>query len=500
MNFKLAENVLEMRSIAKSFGQTKALNGLDFELKSGEIHALLGENGAGKSTLIKVLGGIHKPDNGEIMIDGKIVDIEGVQDAQSHGIGIIHQEIVLVPYLSVADNIFLGREPITKLGFKDKKQIFSRAKKMVEQLGLTIDVNTLVGELTVAQQQLVEIVKAISFNVKILVMDEPTSSLSDEEVKNLFITMEKLRQNNVSIIYISHKFEELFTITDRITVIRDGTYVGTVNTKKSNPDELVSMMVGRELESFYTRTYSRQNEVVLKVENFSRENVFEDVSFSVHKGEILGFSGLMGAGRSELMETIFGAYRHDKGSIYLNGEELHIKNCSQAIDKGIAMVPEDRKGQGLVLMNSVGFNITLSELKHLMTNKLLLSEQKRKQLISKYVKSLNIKTASFDTEVSNLSGGNQQKVVLAKWLATQPKLLILDEPTRGVDVGAKSEIYSIINELANEGLAIILVSSELPEIINMCDSVCVMRNGRLTAQLPQTELSQENIMRYATGG
>lgn len=496
----MGANVLEMRSIAKSFGQTHALNGINFELQSGEIHALLGENGAGKSTLIKILGGIHQPDRGEILINGKVVNIKGVQDAQAHGIGVIHQEIVLVPYLSVAENIFLGREPVTKLGLVDKKQMNARAQEMVKELGLNLDVNILVGELSVAHQQLVEIVKAISFNVKILVMDEPTSSLSEEEVKNLFVTMERLRKNNVSIIYISHKFEELFTITDRITIIRDGTYVGTVTTKKSSPDELVVMMVGRELKNFYTRNYSRQDEIVLKVEHLSKQNVFEDVNFSVHKGEILGFSGLMGAGRSELMLAIFGAYSYDKGSIYLHGEELKIKSCSEAIEKGIALVPEDRKGQGLVLMNSVGFNMTLSELKHLMKNKLIVSEEKRKALISSYIKDLNIKTASADAEVSSLSGGNQQKVVLAKWLATNPKLLILDEPTRGVDVGAKSEIYSIINELAKQGLAIILVSSELPEIINMCDSVCVMREGKITAQLAHSELTQENIMRYATGG
>ncbi|MGG4035500.1 sugar ABC transporter ATP-binding protein [Paenibacillus cisolokensis] len=489
-----------MRSIAKRFGQTQALNGINFELKAGEIHALLGENGAGKSTLIKVLGGIHQPDQGEIVIDGKVAPIKGVQDARAHGIGVIHQEIVLVPYLSVAENIFLGREPVTKFGFKDKRQMISRAQKMVEELGLNINVNTLVGELTIAQQQLVEIVKAISFQVKILVMDEPTSSLSEEEVNNLFVIMEKLRKNNVGIIYISHKFEELFKITDRITIIRDGAYVGTVNTKETNADQLVAMMVGRELEKFYTRTYSRQDEVVLKVDKLTKKNVFEDVSFSVRKGEILGFAGLMGAGRSEVMQAIFGAMPYDSGTVYLNGEELRIKNCREAIAKGIAMVPEDRKGQGLVLINSVGFNMTLAELRNLMKNKWIVSEQKRKQLIGQYIKDLNIKTSSPDNEVGNLSGGNQQKVVLAKWLATKPKLLILDEPTRGVDVGAKSEIYAIINELAKEGLGIILVSSELPEIINMCDSVCVMRNGKLTAQLPQSEASQENIMRYATGG
>lgn len=496
----MAVNVLEMQGIAKSFGPTRALNGINFELKDGEIHALLGENGAGKSTLIKVLGGIHQPDQGEIRINGNVTAINGVHDAQAHGIGVIHQEIVLVPYLSVAENIFLGREPVTRFGLKDTKQIVARAQTMVEQLGLNIDVNMLVGELSVAHQQLVEIVKAISFNVKILVMDEPTSSLSDEEVNSLFVTMERLRENGVSIIYISHKFDELFRITDRITIIRDGTYVGTVNTKSASPEQLVAMMVGRELKNFYTRTDSRQDEVVLKVENLSKQNVFDGIHFTVRKGEILGFSGLMGAGRSELMQAIFGASSYDRGSVYLNGEELRIRNCGEAIEKGIAMVPEDRKDQGLVLMNSVGFNITLSELKRLMRNKWIVSEKKRKQLIGAYIKDLNIKTSSADAEVSSLSGGNQQKVVLAKWLATNPKLLILDEPTRGVDVGAKSEIYSIINELAHEGLAIILVSSELPEIINMCDSVCVMWNGRLTAQLDKSELTQENIMRYATGG
>ena len=496
----MSETVLEMHGIAKSFGATHALKGIDFELKAGEIHALLGENGAGKSTLIKILGGIHKPDKGEIVIDGKVADIDSVQSARQYGIGIIHQEIVLVPYLSVADNIFLGREPVTKWGFKDKEQINRRAKTMVEQLGLNIDVNTLVGNLTVAQQQLVEIVKAISFNVKILVMDEPTSSLSDEEVNHLFVTMEKLRQQNVGIIYISHRLEELFKMSDRITVIRDGSYVGTSKTSDINAEGLVAMMVGRELESFYSRTYSVQEQEVLRVENLSRGKLFQDVSFKVRKGEILGFSGLVGAGRSELMQTIFGAYRHDKGRMYLKGEEVNFKNCSQAIAKGIAMVPEDRKGQGLILDNSVGFNITLSNLGELMQNRVIVSEKKRKNLIDKYIKDLNIKTASADIEVSSLSGGNQQKVVIAKWLAIKPDLLILDEPTRGVDVGARAEIYSIINELAKEGLAIIMVSSDLPEIINMCDSVCVMRNGKLMAQLDQSEFSQENIMRYATGG
>jgi len=491
--------VLEMNNIDKSFGGTHALKGINFELRKGEVHALLGENGAGKSTLIKVLSGIHQPNSGTIRIDGKEILMDSVQAAQSHGIGTIHQEIVLVPHLTVAENIFLGREITNKFGFKDLNSINKRAAEMVASLGLDIDVLKKVSELTIAQQQMVEIVKAISFNVKILVMDEPTSSLSDEEVNKLFETMERLKKNDVSIIYISHRMEELFRITDRVTVIRDGTYVGTVDTAKTNPDELVAMMVGRSLENYYIRTYSVQEEEVLRVEHLSKMNVFEDISFTVHKGEIVGFAGLVGAGRSEIMSAIFGADSYDSGKVFLSGEEVRFKNCKQAIENGIAMVPEDRKLQGLTLINSVEFNASLAALKFMM-NGLLISSQKKSEIVQKYIKDLRIKTASADIAVSSLSGGNQQKVVLAKWLATKPKLLILDEPTRGVDVGAKSEIYAIINELAKNGMAIIMISSELPEIINMCDSVNVIRAGKLAGSIGAEELTQENIMKYATGG
>lgn len=491
--------ILEMKNISKSFGATKALQGIDFKLEHGEIHALLGENGAGKSTLIKVLGGIHQPDTGSIEIEGKPVKISSVQDAQEAGIGIIHQEIVLVPYLTVTENIFLGREIKTRFGTKNMKLMNEKAKKMTENLGLYIDVTTPVGELSIAQQQMVEIVKAISFNIRILVMDEPTSSLSDEEVEKLFVTMRKLVEQDVSIIYISHRMEELYAVTDRITVMRDGTYVGTVDTDKTNTDELVSMMVGRSLTNYYTRTYNDMKEEVLRVEGLTRKKVFQDVSFTVHSGEILGFSGLVGAGRSEIMQAIFGNDPYDSGTIYLNGEPVRFKNSQEAIKKGIAMVPEDRKKQGLTLINSVGFNITLASLDSV-RNGIFLSEHKRNDVISHYMKDLNIKAASKDIAVSSLSGGNQQKVVLAKWLATGPKLLILDEPTRGVDVGAKAEIYSIINDLAAQGMAIILISSELPEIINMCDNVCVVRSGRIVGRLNWKELDQEEIMHYATGG
>lgn len=491
--------VLEMKDIHKSFGGTHALKGINFELRQGEVHALLGENGAGKSTLIKTLGGIHQPDSGTITIDGQDIVMSGVQEAQNNGIGIIHQEIVLVPYLTVAENIFLGREITNKFGFKDMNTMNKQAEEMITALGLDIDVNRPVEQLTIAQQQMVEIVKASSFHIKILVMDEPTSSLSDEEVDKLFLTMERLQKENVSIIYISHRMEELFRITDRVTVIRDGVYVGTVETKKTNSNELVAMMVGRSLENYYIRTYNKCKEEVLRVENLTKNGVFHDISFTVRKGEILGFAGLVGAGRSEIMRTVFGADCFDNGRIYLEGQEVHFKNCRQAIDQGIAMVPEDRKKQGLTLVNSVEFNGTLAALKYMMCGPLI-SEKKKNESIEKYIKDLNIKTFSKDISVSSLSGGNQQKVVLAKWLATKPKLLILDEPTRGVDVGAKSEIYAIINELAKEGLAIIMISSELPEIINMCDTVCVIRSGQLAGLIGQDGLSQENIMKYATGG
>lgn len=494
----MSHTVLRMEGIDKSFSGTHALKNINFELELGEVHALLGENGAGKSTLIKVLGGIHQPDAGSIFINDEKVNIRGVNEARKYGIGIIHQEIVLVPYLTVAQNIFLGHEPV-HAGIVDSKTINARAQEMVAKLGLDIDVTTPLEKLTIAQQQMVEIVKASSFNVKILVMDEPTSSLSDEEVEKLFETIEKLKKQNVSIIYISHRMEELFRISDRITVIRDGTYVGTKKTSDTNASELVSMMVGRTLESFYVRTYNELSDKVLSVRNLSRKGEFEDVSFDVHKGEILGFSGLVGAGRSEIMQAIFGTRPLDDGVIILGGKTVRFKNPMQAIKAGISLVPEDRKNEGLVLMNSVSYNIKLASL-HFIMNGIAESRKKISAMVSDYMQRLHIKAASPEIEVSSLSGGNQQKVVLAKWLAARPDVLILDEPTRGVDVGAKQEIYSIINDLAANGMAIIMVSSDLPEIINMCDNVCVVRSGRIVAKLPRNEITQEKVMYYATGG
>ncbi len=497
----MGQTVLEMIGIKKSFSGIYALSGIDFSLEQGEVHALLGENGAGKSTLIKVLGGIYQPDEGTIKIQGKEVKINGVPAARENGIGIIHQEIVLVPYLTVAQNLFLGREIKTKLGTINMAETNRRAKEMIASLGVNIREDAMVEDLTIAQQQMVEIVKAVSFNANIIVMDEPTSSLSNEEVEQLFEIIGNLKEKKVSIIYISHRMEELFRISDRVTVIRDGHYVGTKKTSETNPNELVAMMVGRDLESFYARDYCdmEKAEVALSVKNLSNDKNFKDVSFEVHRGEILGFAGLVGAGRSEIMETIFGARPATSGQVFLNGKEVHFKNPMQAIKSGIALVPEDRKKQGLVLGNSVAFNMTLASL-HFYMNGIAISEKKREAVIDEYTKKLRLKAASPEIEAGSLSGGNQQKVVLGKWLATKPDVLILDEPTRGVDVNAKYEIYTTINELAKQGIAIIMVSSELPEIINMCDNVCVVRAGQLVGKLTKDELTQEEIMKYAAGG
>jgi ABC-type sugar transport system ATPase subunit len=498
-NREMSEKLLEMRSIKKSFGATRALSGVSIDLYAGEVHALLGENGAGKSTLINILGGIVQPDSGAILIDGEAVSsFQDVPAARRHGIAVIHQEIVLVPHLTVAENIYLGREPTTRIGLKDSKAIYEQAAEIIRTLGLDLEVTRPVRELSTAKQQMVEIVKAISFSARIVVMDEPTSSLSLPEVTRLFKIIRRLKENGVGIIYISHRLDEIFDISDRVTVIRDGAYIGTKQTGETNQDELVKMMVGRSLSALYSRSFHPKGKPLLSVKGLSKRGAFEDVSFSVHQGEVLGFAGLVGAGRSEMMASLFGADDYDTGTIWLAGRDVRFRNSKEAIQCGLAMVTEDRKRTGLVLSNSVGFNLTLPALRSLASGPLV-NSQRRNEMIDQFVGQLNIKTKSAWTPVSSLSGGNQQKVVVAKWLATKPKVLILDEPTRGVDVGAKHEIYSIIDELARQGLGVLVVSSELEEILNLCDRVCVVRKGRIVKTLTREELSQETIMRYAAG-
>lgn len=492
------ELVLEMREIEKIFPGVHALKKVNFELRKGEVHALLGENGAGKSTLINVLGGVYPIDGGQILIDGQPVVIRQIKDAQQLGIAIIHQELVLVPHMTVAENIFMGREPRTKLGTVDKKKMFRDAQEAIDAVGLCCSATDLVCKLSVAQQQLVEIAKALSYNAKIVVMDEPTSSLMTREVDILFDTIRKLRAKGVSIIYISHRMSEFFEIADRITVMRDGEYVTTRDVEQTNTDELVFLMVGRKLENYYTRTYNKPGETVLEVSGLSQKSTgLEDINFSLRKGEILGFSGLVGAGRSELMRCIVGIEKYDSGEIRLFGEPAGPMDTAQAQKKGLVMVPEDRKQQGLILLNSVGFNLTINVLESFIGLGVV-NKCAENEIIERHIRALNIKTPSARQKVGNLSGGNQQKVLMGKWLATNPKILILDEPTRGVDVGAKAEIYMIIDRLAKEGISVIMVSSELNEIINMCDRVLVMSDGRITGELDRSEFTQELIMSFAT--
>ncbi|NMB94039.1 MAG: sugar ABC transporter ATP-binding protein [Flexilinea flocculi] len=487
--------LLQMKDIHKTFPGVYALRDINLEVRAGEVHALLGENGAGKSTLIKVLGGIYQADQGEIFIDGNKVEISDVRDAQQQGISIIHQELVLVPYMTVAENIYLGREPKNGL-FVNHRKMEEKAQNLLDAYQMNIDATTVVANLTTAQQQMVEIVKAISFDSKILVMDEPTSSISDKEVEFLFNTMRILTKKGVGIIYISHKMSELDQICDRVTVLRDGKYVGTEVVKETTKEKLISMMVGRELQKYYTRNFQEAGEVVLKCENISDGKLVKDACFEIRKGEIVGFSGLVGSGRSELMKCIFGLNKNSSGDIFIDGKKVRIKSPIDAIKYGIALVPEDRKKEGLYKVQSVKYNSTIEVLDEFIKG-IIVNYSKEEAITQTYIDMMSTKTPSQDQVIGNLSGGNQQKVMIGRWLATSPKILILDEPTRGVDVGAKSEIYARMNELVKKGVSIIMISSELPEIINMSDRIYVMNSGRIAGCLQRDGISQEHIMQLA---
>ena len=492
----MSKNVLlEMKHIHKRFAGVHALNDISLELHAGEVHALLGENGAGKSTLIKVLGGIYSADEGGIWIDGKKVEIKGVKDAQDNGIAIIHQELVLVPHMTVAENIFLGRE--FGSGFLiNRAKMNEEAQKLLDANQVHIKADTLVGKLTIAQQQMVEIVKAISYNSRILVMDEPTSSIADKEVEFLFETMRKLAKQGVGIIYISHKMSELEEICDRVTVMRDGEYVGTKVVKETNKDELIAMMVGRELTSYYTREYQEPGEEILRCEHISDGNMVRDVSFNLHKGEIIGFAGLVGAGRSETMKAIFGLTKGAKGDIYLKGKKTKISSPVEAMKNGIALVPENRKEEGLYKVQSVRFNMTI-EIMDQFIKGIRVNEKKEIEITQKYIDMMSTKTPTQLQKIGNLSGGNQQKVIIGRWLATNPDVLIMDEPTRGIDVGAKYEIYELIINMAKQGKTIIVVSSEMPEILGITNRIGVMSNGHLSGIVNTKETNQEELLRLS---
>ncbi len=492
--------IINMTGIDKSFSTNQVLKGVNFSVEKGETHALMGENGAGKSTLMKILSGIYQRDAGIVEVKGKQVEYQHPSDAEADGIAVIHQELNILPELTIAENLFLGKELTnSKFGWLNNKEMNRIAKERLEELGLNISPTVLAKDLSVGRQQLVEIAKALMTNADIIIMDEPTAALTDREIDTLFEVIERLKRKGVSFIYISHRMEEIFAICDRITVLRDGASIGTKVIKETNFDEIVSMMVGRELGDRFPSSDKKIGDVKLQVSNLTREGEFEDVSFDVKAGEILGISGLMGAGRSEVVETIFGYRRQDKGSIYLDGQKVSIKHPQDAINKGIAFISEDRKTKGLIVDFSVGDNLNLTNLKSLSNNGWMLSH-KEQILYQTMVERLNIRVSDRSQLAKSLSGGNQQKVVIAKWLGIGPGVLILDEPTRGVDVGSKKEIYKIMQDLASQGVAIIMVSSELPEIIGMSDRVAVMCEGKLMTVLNKDQLTEENIMHYATGG
>jgi len=492
--------LLEMRAISKRYPGVVALEDVSFEVLPGEVHALCGENGAGKSTLMKTLAGAELRDTGEILIQGKPVDIHTPQGAMALGINIIYQEFNLVPHLSAAENIYLGREPGAAIpGFINFKKLYADAQAVMDSLGVTVDVRTEVSRLSVAQQQMVEIAKATSRNSLIIAMDEPSATLTDHELRNLFDLIRTLKSQGVGIVYISHRMEEIFDICDRVTVLRDGHYIGTKQVAETNRDEIIRMMVGRELKESIPKRPAEKGDVLLEVRGLTRKGVFEDIGFTVRRGEIVGIGGLVGAGRTEVARAIFGADPIDAGEIRLNGKTVRPRSPREAIELGIGLVPEDRKTLGLVLNMAVRENTTLANL-DLLTMLGFVSQKKEREVAEKYRQDLRIRTPTIEQEVRNLSGGNQQKVVLAKWLFTNSQLLIFDEPTRGIDVGAKIEIYELMNELAAKGAAMIMITSELPELLGMSDRILVMHEGRIRGELSREDATQEKVMQLATGG
>ena len=491
---------LEMRAITKTYPGVRALDGVSLTVGQGEVHALLGENGAGKSTLMKILAGAQSKDTGEILLDGQPVEIDSPQKAMSLGVSIIYQEFNLVPYLSAGENIFLGREPRASLpGFVNFKALFTEAQRVLDNLGVKIDARMPVNRLSIAQQQMVEIAKATSRKSRLIIMDEPSATLTDHELRALFSLIRQLKTEGVSVIYISHRLEEIIEVCDRATVMRDGKWIATEDVKNLNREEIIRLMVGRELKDAIPKVPAPIGEPALEVRRLNRKGVLHDISFTLHKGEILGIAGLVGAGRTETARVIFGADSLDSGEILVNGCPVTIHSPQDAIKNGIGFVTEDRKHQGLVLGMTVRENSTLANLGAI-SSVGFINRSQEKQVAEKYRKDLATKTPTIEQAVKNLSGGNQQKVVLSKWLFTGSKILIFDEPTRGIDVGAKSEIYKLMNELAAQGVAILMISSELPEVLGMSDRILVMHEGKITGELPRSEASQERIMTLATGG
>ena len=494
----MGDVILTMKGIDKSFPGVHALDHVDLEVRKGEVHALMGENGAGKSTLMKVLTGIYSKDEGTITFEGKEVEFTNPREAQDAGIVIVHQELNMLGHLTVAQNIFIGRE-FMKGKFIDDKKMNEEARKLFDQLGIDIDPTETMSRLTVGKQQMCEIAKAISHDAKVIIFDEPSAALTEAEIEELFKIIRDLRERQLGIVYISHRMDEIKVITDRVTVMRDGGYVGTLITKDCTKEDIINMMVGRVIyEDPKTESQvAKDAPVVLKVEHLNAGRMVQDVSFELHKGEILGFSGLMGAGRTETMRALFGADPKQSGDIYINGEKVDIKTPKDAVSHGIGYLSEDRKRFGIIVDKTVAENSTMASLDEYMKG-LFIDKKKEKEVAQKYVDILKTKTPGVDQLVVNLSGGNQQKVVIAKWLVRNCDILIFDEPTRGIDVGAKSEIYHLMNELVAEGKSIIMVSSEMTEILRMSDRIVIMCEGRKTGELGIEEATQERIMHAAT--
>lgn len=491
---------IEMKGINKSFGSNQVLKDAGFLLKDGEVHALMGENGAGKSTLMKILTGVYTRDSGTVLVDGKEVLYKSPQEAEKAGIVFIYQELNVLFDLTVEENLFMGKEITKKFGICDRKAMREKAKEVMDRMGVDIPINAVMSDLSVGQQQMVEICKALMVDAKVLIMDEPTAALTQSETEGLFKLIKSLREKGVSIVYISHRMEEIFELCDRITILRDGTYVDTKFIKDITMDDIVKMMIGREIGERYPKREGVEiGEEKLRVEGLTKEKKFKDVNFSVKAGEVLGVSGLMGAGRTEIMQAIFGNLPLDSGKIFIEGNEMKIKSAQDAIKAGIGFITEDRKTEGLLLEKSISENIVLANLDKV-SDKGVVKKAKVEEIVKKGIDEFRIKCFGPQHECNNLSGGNQQKVVFAKWVYTDPKILILDEPTRGVDIGAKKEIYSVINDLAAKGVAIILVSSELPEVLGMSDRIMVVHEGKVTGIIDANEADQEKVMTLATGG
>jgi rhamnose transport system ATP-binding protein len=490
--------VLALEDVNKNFGAVAALRDAQLELRSGEAHALVGENGAGKSTLVKILAGVHGPDTGRVLLDGREVSLDNPAAARAAGIAVIYQEPTLFPDLSVAENIFMGRQPLSAGRRIDRKELAARCRALFERLGVRLDPDRPARGLSIADQQMVEIAKALSFDARVLVMDEPTAALSGVEVERLFTVARSLRAGGAAVLFISHRFDEVFDLCDRITVMRDGQWVSTDATAELTVDQVVRRMVGREVASLFPKIDVEPGEVVLEVRGLTRLGVFADVSFDVREGEIVALAGLVGAGRSEVVRAVFGVDRYDAGSVRVSGEELRQGSPAAAMAVGIALVPEDRRQEGLVMELSVERNATLTR-RWQLARFGLLSARGERATAADWTKRMQVKAGRLTDPVSTLSGGNQQKVVLAKWLSTDPRVLIVDEPTRGIDVGTKAEVHRLLSQLASDGMAVVMVSSELPEVLGMADRVLVMHEGRLVDDIPRVRADESSVMLAATG-